>query len=73
MENRADKYIDALALAVIILALIAIIITIAFAIIALCLTATGQITAISAESHAEIARRTLNTARDLVKSFPGRI
>ena len=73
MENRTDKYIDALALAVIILALIAIIITIAFAIIALYLTATGQITAISAESHAEIALCTLNTARDLVKSFPGRI
>ena len=73
MENRTDKYIDALALAVIILALIAIIITIAFAIIALCLTATGQITVTSAESHAAIAQCTLNAARNLVRSFPGRI
>lgn len=73
MNNKTGKYTNVLALAAIIVALTAIIITIVVMVIALCLTATGQITAISAESHAEIAQRTLNTARDLVKSFPGRI
>lgn len=73
MDNRISKYTDVLALAVIIIAMIAIIITIILVIIVLYLAVTGQITAISAESHAKIAKCTSAAARDLARYLQGRI